>query len=280
MTATKTSFVTIVGKDADRDAELAMALETRFEPTLKPVTHDAFDVLAESSIDILLAFDDPDSPELVRWISELYTRRPLPIALFSANDDKDKIHDAIAAGVSSYIYDGYRPSRVPAIIETVIARFEQRRSLEDELASARQDLDDRKIIDRAKGLVMAQRGCTEEEAYATLRKQAMDGNRKIADFAKDVLMVSEVLKGKSKPSLAGRKTEVLSGAPLNGEHEHLALSLGHQANGGLDRTMTSTWEVVCLPEWAFSCFNKLRPVERRQTKSIQPNVLHGNSNRR
>jgi response regulator NasT len=196
MTATKTLSVTIVGKDADRDSELATMLATRFDVSLDPADQDTFDSLADGSVDVLLVFDDPDMPELIGWISDLYSRYALPIVFFSTNDDKARIHDATAAGVSSYVYDGYRPSRVPAIIETVMARFEQRRLLEDELVSARQDLDDRKIIDRAKGVIMAQRGCTEEEAYSSLRKRAMDGNRKIADFARDVMMVSEVLKGK------------------------------------------------------------------------------------
>lgn len=196
MTAKTKSTVAIVGEDADRDAELATVLGTQFEVSLQPASRDTFDTLAGAPVDILLVFDDPECPDLIRWISELYTRRALPIVFFSTVDDKSRIHDAIAAGVSSYVFDGYRASRVPAIIETGVARFRQRRLLEDELTSARRDLDDRKVIDRAKGLIMAQRGCTEQEAYTSLRRQAMDGNRKIADFAKDVLMVSEVLKGK------------------------------------------------------------------------------------
>ena len=195
MTAKTKSTVTIVGKDADRDAELAKVLATQFEVSLQPASRATFDSLS-GSVDILVVFDDPELPDLIGWISELYNRCALPIVFFSTTDEKTRIHDAIAAGVSSYVFDGYRPSRVPAIIETVAARFEQRRLLEDELNTARKDLDDRKVIDRAKGLIMAQRGCTEEEAYTSLRRQAMDGNRKIADFAKDVLMVSEVLKGK------------------------------------------------------------------------------------
>lgn len=196
MTASTTSSVTIVGEDGGRDAELATLLGTQFDVSLKPVCQESFEAAAGDQTDILLVFDEPDVPDLMSWIAALYNQRALPIVFFSATDDRERIHEAITAGVSSYIYDGYRPARVPAIIETVIARFEQRRHLEDELASARQNLDDRKVIDRAKGLIMTQRGCSEEEAYASLRRRAMDSNRKIADFAKDVLMVSEVLKGK------------------------------------------------------------------------------------
>jgi two-component system, response regulator / RNA-binding antiterminator len=196
MTANRISSVTIVGEDGDRNAELATLLETQFDISLKPICRETFDSTAGDNTDIVLVFDEPTTLDLVSWIGDLYSRRALPIVFFSETDGKQRIHDAITAGVSSYIYDGYRATRVPAIIETVVARFEQRRLLEEELATARQDLDDRKIIDRAKGLIMSQRGCSEEEAYASLRRRAMDSNRKISDFANDVLMVSEVLKGK------------------------------------------------------------------------------------
>ena len=196
MTANSISSVTIVGEDGDRDAELAALLGSQFDISLKPACRDTFDSMVGDKTDILLVFDDHSAPDLMSWIGDLYSRRALPIVFFSTADDRQRIHDAITAGVSSYIYDGYRAARVPSIIEAVIARFEQRRILEGELATARQDLDDRKVIDRAKGLIMTQRGCSEEEAYASLRRRAMDSNRKIADFAKDVLMVSEVLKGK------------------------------------------------------------------------------------
>ena len=196
MVESKTSFVTIVGEDGDRDAELATLLVSQFDVSLKPTCRDTFDLLAGDSTDVLLVFDDPTIPDLMGWIAELTNKRALPIVFFSTTDNKHHIHDAIDAGVSSYIYDGYRPARVLAIIEAVIARFEQRCLLEEELASARQDLADRKVIDRAKGLIMAQRGCTEENAYASLRRRSMESNRKIADFAKDVLRVGEVLKVK------------------------------------------------------------------------------------
>lgn len=196
MTASEISSVTIVGEEGDRDADLATVLGPQIEIDRRPLCRETFEALAGESNDILLVFDSSEAIALPEWIGNLYRRRALPIVLFSTDDNRKRIHDAITAGVSSYIFDGYRPSRVPAIIEAVLARFEHRKQLEDDLLSARQDLDDRKVIDRAKGLIMAQRRCTEEEAYASLRRQAMDSNRRIADFAKDVLMVSEVLKGK------------------------------------------------------------------------------------
>lgn len=196
MTAIKKSSVTIVGEDSERDAELATLLGAQFEVSLKRPCQESFESIVDDRTDILLVFDESSDCDAMSWIAELYSQRALPIVFFSHTDEKQRIHDAIAAGVSSFVYDGYRASRVPSIIETVVARFEQRVALEQELMTARKNLDDRKIIDRAKGLIMAQRGCSEEEAYASLRRRAMDSNRKIADFAKDVLMVSEVLKGK------------------------------------------------------------------------------------
>jgi hypothetical protein len=208
MTAIKTSSITIVGEGGERNAELETVLGPGFDVSPMPVCRDTFDILAYDSTDILLVFDDPGIPDLIGWIAALYNQRALPTVFFSTTDSKQRIHAAIATGVTSYIYDGFRPARVHAILETVIARFEQRSLLEEELASARQDLDDRKVIDRAKGLIMAQPGCREEEAYSSLRRQAMESSRKIGGLRKRRFDGQRSAQRQVEPSRTGRKSGI------------------------------------------------------------------------
>lgn len=116
-----------------------------------------------------------------------------PIVLFTNDSDTTHVGDAIAAGVSAYIVAGLAPERVRPILDVALARFQHEQSLRQELASARSQLEERKIIDRAKGLLMSKQGCSEQEAYARLRKTAMDRGLKIVDVAQRLIDVADVL---------------------------------------------------------------------------------------
>jgi response regulator NasT len=100
---------------------------------------------------------------------------------------------AIAAGVSAYVVAGLQPHRVKPILEVALARFQADQKLRAELGEVKQQLAARKVIERAKGLLMSRNGCSEEEAFQLLRRQAMDKNLKLVEVAQRVIDVAELL---------------------------------------------------------------------------------------
>lgn len=116
-----------------------------------------------------------------------------PIVLFTNDEDTSHVKDAVAAGVSAYIVAGLATERIRPILDVAMARFQHEQSLRRELAEARSELQDRKVIDRAKGLLMQRQGLTEQAAYEKLRKTAMDKGLKLVDVAQRMLDVMDLL---------------------------------------------------------------------------------------
>nr|WP_239113628.1 ANTAR domain-containing protein [Shimia biformata] len=116
-----------------------------------------------------------------------------PVAMFVDKSDDRLMRAAIEAGVSAYVVDGLRPDRVKPVLDAAIARFHVFQRMRSELETTRRALEERKIIDRAKGILMRARGIGEDEAYALLRKAAMDQGKKLADVAQALVTASELL---------------------------------------------------------------------------------------
>ena len=116
-----------------------------------------------------------------------------PIVLFTEDNDTTHVRDAIAAGVTAYVVAGLAPDRVRPVLDVALARFQHEEHLRRELADARNQLSERKAIERAKGLLMRRQGLSEDEAYARLRKTAMDKGLKVADVAQRILDVADLL---------------------------------------------------------------------------------------
>jgi two-component system, response regulator / RNA-binding antiterminator len=116
-----------------------------------------------------------------------------PIVLFTNDGDTSHVGDAIAAGVTAYVVAGLAPERVKPVLEVALARFRHEENLRRELADARTQLSDRKVVDRAKGILMTRHGLTEDEAYGRLRKSAMDRGMKIAEVAQRIVDVADLL---------------------------------------------------------------------------------------
>ncbi|PRD44923.1 two-component system response regulator [Phyllobacterium phragmitis] len=116
-----------------------------------------------------------------------------PIAMFVDRSDQSTIEAAVEAGVSAYIVDGLRQERVKPILDMAISRFNAFSKMARELEEARSELENRKIIDRAKGILMKSKGLSEEDAYRLLRKTAMNQNRKIAEIAQSLVMAAGLL---------------------------------------------------------------------------------------
>ena len=141
---------------------------------------------------ILIDLENPsrDTLEQMFQVSRLARR---PIAMFVDKSDSATVQAAIDAGVSAYVVDGLHKERVRPILDVTISRFRAFDRLYRELTEARSALADRKVIDRAKAILMRQRGLSEEDAYVLLRRTAMNQNRKIADLAHSLVAAEALL---------------------------------------------------------------------------------------
>jgi response regulator NasT len=142
---------------------------------------------------ILIDLENPnrDVLEQMFQVSRVVRR---PIAMFVDRSDTGMIEAAIDAGVGTYVVDGLRKDRVKAIVDTTISRFKAFSRLRDELDKTRQQLEDRKLIDRARGILMKERGLSEEEAYNLMRKAAMSENLRISQVAQSIITATKLLK--------------------------------------------------------------------------------------
>jgi response regulator NasT len=135
---------------------------------------------------ILIDLENPNRDVLEQMFQVSRVVRK-PVAMFVDQSDRSAIEAAIDAGVGAYVVDGLRKERVHAIVETAIGRFKAFDKLRTELDETRQQLLDRKLIEKAKGTLMKQRGLDEEQAYELLRKAAMDANLRIVQVAQSVI---------------------------------------------------------------------------------------------
>jgi len=116
-----------------------------------------------------------------------------PVAMFVDRSGAGLTTSAIEAGVSAYVVDGLRADRLKPVLDAAVARFHMFRRMRTELAATRRALEERKVIDRAKGLLMKARGLDEDAAYALLRRTAMEQNRKIVDVAEALVTAAGLL---------------------------------------------------------------------------------------
>lgn len=116
-----------------------------------------------------------------------------PVAIFVDSNSGGMARAAVEAGVSAYVVDGMQPERLAPILEAAVTRFQMSRQMRTELDETRRALEERKVIDRAKGLLMKAKGIGEEDAYALLRKTAMDQGRRVAEVAEALVTASRLL---------------------------------------------------------------------------------------
>ncbi|MCD2450943.1 ANTAR domain-containing protein [Methylicorpusculum oleiharenae] len=131
---------------------------------------------------------------MLKAILTINQSHSVPVIIFAEDQDAETINQVIKAGVSAYIVDGLDTKRIKTIIDIAIARFREQQALKDELKKTKSQLEERKLIDRAKGLLMKSQGYNEDEAYHALRKLAMDRNIAIGEMAKNVISMADLLK--------------------------------------------------------------------------------------
>jgi response regulator NasT len=151
--------------------------------------------VAVSQPDIVIVDIDSPDRDCLENMAVLSRSNPKPVIMFSDEDDEDTIAGAIKAGVSAYVADGMNPERVRPIVQVAVARFREFQALKNELQKTRDQLADRKLIDKAKGLLMKHRNFSEDEAYHAMRKLAMERNQRLVDTARNVIEVFEMLGG-------------------------------------------------------------------------------------
>ena len=141
---------------------------------------------------IVIDLENPQRDTLEHFFS-LSRAVQRPIAMFVDRSDGAMIEKSVEAGVSAYVVDGLRKERVKPILDMAISRFNAFAKLRQELAEVRSELEDRKVVDRAKGILMKTRGIGEADAYALLRSTAMNQNRKLVEIAQSLITAADLL---------------------------------------------------------------------------------------
>lgn len=142
---------------------------------------------------VVIDLEDPSRDALAdMFLVSRHVRRP--ITMFVDQSDTASIEAAVEAGVSAYIVDGLKKERMRPILDACISRFNAFRRLREELDEARSQIEERKLVDRAKAIVMRLKGLPEDEAYALMRRTAMNEKRKIVEIARSIITAAEVLK--------------------------------------------------------------------------------------
>lgn len=161
--------------------------------TVLDTTHEAARRIADIGPDVVVIdVEYPGRDQLEHFFSLSRALRK-PIAMFVDRSDAAEIEAAVEAGVSAYVVDGLKKERVKPILDMAISRFNAFARLQRELEEARSALEDRKLIDQAKSILIKSRGFSEAEAYALLRKTAMNQNRKIAEIAQSLVTAAGLL---------------------------------------------------------------------------------------
>lgn len=165
-------------------------------------THDLRAKCLESKPDMLVLCLKTPSESLLAELQSLSEKRPLPIVIFVENSNASWMNKAVDAGVSSYIYKGLEPIRIPAILAMAKLRFAQVQGLKQELQESQDKLKSRVLVDKAKGMLMEYQKISEQQAYRALQKTAMDQATTIVDIARQTISVLSSLPSKAIPSVA------------------------------------------------------------------------------
>ena len=187
--------VLIVDEDPGRSAILEQALcDGGFHVVAKLSNGEQLAAQVETHQPevIIIDLDSPDRDTLENMY-QVNQSQPRPIVMFVEDDDGASVDRVIAAGVSAYVVDGLNAKRVKPIVDVAVARFREYQALKDELEKTKTSLEERKLVDRAKGMLMERQGMSESEAHQALRKLAMDQGKKLGEAARNIISVMELL---------------------------------------------------------------------------------------
>lgn len=149
--------------------------------------------VAMAQPDVMVLDTEVFTLALLDEIARLYRERPMPIVAFVDRSETEVTHAAMRAGISCYVIDGFGAKRVKPVVDAAIARFVAWRSLEHECESATTQLVERKLVERAKGILMRRRNLPEDGAYQALRKMAMDRGKRLSQVAQGIIEAEALL---------------------------------------------------------------------------------------
>jgi response regulator NasT len=188
--------ILLVDQNADRAAILEEGLRDAGcrDITIVREMHSLMRRILEVDPDVI--FIDLENPnrDVLEQMFQVSRSVRRPIAMFVDEADTEAIHAAMQSGVGAYVVDGLRKERVKTILDTAVGHFNTFNKLREELERANQALEDRKLIERAKGILMKERGINESDAYGLLRTAAMNENRRIIDVARGVVSAAGLMK--------------------------------------------------------------------------------------
>ena len=188
--------IIVVEKDRDRALLIVDGLAELGDHDIQVIAEETGLArrVAERNPDLVLIDLANPSRDVLEDLSIASGAMDRPVAMFVDRSDASLTRAAIEAGVSAYVVDGLRADRIKPILDAAIARFHVFQRMRVELAATKTALEERKVIDRAKGLVMRAKGIGEEQAYALIRKAAMDQGKRIADVAQALVTAADLLK--------------------------------------------------------------------------------------
>lgn len=188
--------IVVVEQNKDRAAEVTEALCHGGWADVSIISDDSQLALALSKIDPDVVLIDLTNPrrDTLEALSEVTGAHQRPVAMFVDQSNPELSAAAVRAGLSAYVVGGLSGDRIRPILETAIARFRMMSQMQSELTAAKQALENRKTIDRAKGLLIRAKGLSEEEAYQLMRKTAMDQGKRMIDVAQALITASELLR--------------------------------------------------------------------------------------
>jgi two-component system, response regulator / RNA-binding antiterminator len=180
---------------AERSRQLRIGLLENGYNIVAVLPADTFlsERLAQLQPDMIIVDAESEARDALEHVVMATRQARRPIVLFTNDNDTSHVRAAVAAGVSAYIVAGLSPERIRPILEVAMARFEHEQGLRSELASAKTELQDRKVIERAKGLLMQRQNLDEPAAYAKLRKAAMDKGLRLGEVAQRMLDAADLL---------------------------------------------------------------------------------------
>ncbi|GAB4235638.1 MAG: ANTAR domain-containing protein [Methyloligellaceae bacterium] len=188
------SSVVVIDRNAERARILVEGLHeagissvVRIEPA-----GDVFSRIAAADPDVILIDLENPHRDAVEQMLRVCERVRRPVVMFADESETELLHRAVSCGVSAYIVDGLKKSRLRPIMELAVARFNRHAAMERRVAELQQQLEDRKIVEKAKGLLMRAREISEQEAHALLRRMAMNEKKKLAEIARLVIAASRL----------------------------------------------------------------------------------------
>lgn len=187
--------IMLVDDSPERAAQIEEALTRNGYRLVAHVTPDLelYRRVREIEPDVIIIDTDSPNRDTIEHICCITHNSPRPIVMVTNDTDSHTIRAAVNAGVTAYVVDGLSANRLRPILEVAIAQFEEYHAMRCELEQAKLALAERKLIERAKGVMMRQRRLDEETAYKSMRKMAMDRNVRMAELAKSIIAAAELV---------------------------------------------------------------------------------------